>query len=299
LAKVAVKDTHPADVRLEALAAIPGGLPDVSPSTFAFLRAQLPPDQPVSARIAAADVLAKSTLSGAQRTELVEALKAASPLEVDRLLSALEQAPEDELGLKVVAALKSSPALASLRTETLKPHHAKFSPRVHTAAEELYATLNVDAAKQRARLEEMLTSMAAGDVRRGQLVFNGTKAACSACHAIGYLGGNVGPDLTRIAQIRSDRDLLEAIVFPSASFVRSYEPVLVATKEGKVINGLIRKDSADEMVLATGPNEEARIARDAVEEIRPGTVSVMPAGLDQQLTTQDLADLLAFLKTCK
>ena len=59
-----------------------------------------------------------------------------------------------------------------------------------------------DAAKQKAHLEELLTGVAGGDIRRGQAIFNGTKASCSACHAIGYLGGRVGPDLTSIGQVR-------------------------------------------------------------------------------------------------
>ena len=129
-------------------------------------------------------------------------------------------------------------------------------------------------------------------------MFNSTKAACSACHAIGYLGGKVGPDLTHIGKIRNERDLLESIVFPSASLVRSYEPVQVTTKTGKVYNGLIRKDAPDEIVLATGANQEVRIARDDIEEMQPSKVSVMPAGLDQQLTPRELADLVAFLKAC-
>jgi putative heme-binding domain-containing protein len=81
--------------------------------------------------------------------------------------------------------------------------------------------------------------------------------------------------------------------------VRSYEPVVVATKSGKVYSGVPRKNAPDEVVLATGANEEARIARDEIEEMSPGTVSVMPAGLDQQLTRQELADLFAFLKACR
>ena len=136
-------------------------------------------------------------------------------------------------------------------------------------------------------------------MRRGQAVFHSTKAACSSCHTIGYLGGNVGPELTQIGRIRSERDLLESIVFPSASFVRSYEPVLVTTRKGKVINGLVRKDTPEEVVLATGADQEARIARDDIEDIQPSKVSVMPSGLDQQLTPQELADLLAFLRACK
>jgi putative heme-binding domain-containing protein len=113
------------------------------------------------------------------------------------------------------------------------------------------------------------------------------------------LGGNVGPDLTKVGSTRSERDLLEAIVFPSASFVRSYEPWLVATKNGKVYNGILRKDAPEEVLLATGANEEVRIPREEIEEMQPSKISVMPAGLDQQLTPQDLADLVAFLKACK
>src|SRR4030095_8474378 len=49
-------------------------------------------------------------------------------------------------------------------------------------------------------------------------------------------------------------------------------------------------------ILATGVNAETRIARADIAELRPGTVSVMPQGLDEQLSKQELADLLAFLK---
>jgi len=130
-------------------------------------------------------------------------------------------------------------------------------------------------------------------------VFHSEKAACFTCHAIGYRGGNVGPDLTKVGQVRSERDLLEAIVYPSASLIRSYEPVVVATSDGKVANGLLRNETSDEIVLVTGANQEVKIPRADIEEIRPGTVSVMPAGLDQQLGPQELADLVAFLKACR
>jgi putative heme-binding domain-containing protein len=139
----------------------------------------------------------------------------------------------------------------------------------------------------------------AGDIRRGQAIFNGAKAACASCHAIGYLGGNIGPDLTSIGQVRTERDLLEAILYPSASFVRSYEPIVVVTKSGDDYSGVLRKDATDEVVLATGVNAEVRVARSDIAEMRPGAVSVMPQGLDVQLSRQELADLLAFLKNTR
>jgi putative heme-binding domain-containing protein len=73
----------------------------------------------------------------------------------------------------------------------------------------------------------------------------------------------------------------------------------VRTKSDEQVNGLVRKESADEIILATGPNTEVRIARSDILEMRPGTVSIMPAGLDEQLSRQELADLLAFLKATK
>ena len=93
--------------------------------------------------------------------------------------------------------------------------------------------------------------------------------------------------------------MLESIVFPSASFVRGYEPMLVVTTDGKSHNGLLRKDAPDEIVLVVAADKEERIPRSEIDAIEPSKVSVMPAGLDQQLTVQELADLVAFLKACK
>jgi putative heme-binding domain-containing protein len=73
----------------------------------------------------------------------------------------------------------------------------------------------------------------------------------------------------------------------------------VTTKGGEEYSGVLRKDAADEVVLGTGPQTEVRIARADISEMRPGRVSVMPQGLDQQLSKQELGDLLAFLKATK
>jgi putative membrane-bound dehydrogenase-like protein len=299
LLRLGQNNNTPADVRLGALAAVPGGLTKMEPSLFTFVRSQLNRDFPAATRSTAAEVLSRAKLTSAQLVELTGSLKTIGPMELDRVLEAFAQSADDQVGKGLLAALKTSPTKAALRVGMLQPRLAKFGPGVRKQAEELYAALNVDANKQKARLDLLLTTLKNGDVRRGQLVFNSQKTACVACHAIGYLGGNVGPDLTHIGKIRSERDLLEAIVFPSASFVRSYEPVVVTTRDGRAFNGVIRKDAADEIVLATGVNQEVRLARDEIEDMQPSQVSVMPAGLDQQLTPRELADLVAFLKACK
>ena len=226
-------------------------------------------------------------------------MKGAGPLEINRLLGAYEQSSDDAAGMALVAALQESKAAKALRPEMVQPKLTKFSEKVRRAAEPLLASLGGDVADQRKHLEELVKTLPPGDVRRGQVVFNGKQAACATCHAIGYIGGHVGPDLTRIGGVRAERDLLESIVYPSASFVQSYEPVLVDTKGGDRQSGILKKNDADEVVLITGPEQETRIARSDVTEMRPSPVSVMPAGLDQQLTKQDLADLVAFLRACK
>ena len=253
----------------------------------------------MSTRAAAVEVLSKAHLAGEQLEQLAESLKIVGPMEIDRLLGAFEQSSDNEVGLKLLAALGDAPALSALRVETLKPRLAKFGPPIQKLAEALYARLEVGTTQQKARLEELLVSLPAGDIRRGQAVFNSKKAACASCHAIGYLGGRLGPDMTRIGQTRSDRDLLEAIVFPSASFVRSFEPVQVTTQDGRSFSGLLLKDAPDEVVLVKSPTEEYRINRDDIDEMLPGTVSIMPQGLDQQLSLRELSDLVAFLRACK
>jgi putative heme-binding domain-containing protein len=220
-------------------------------------------------------------------------------MELATLLPVFERSSEPAVGEALVAGLEGSKVLVGLGVEDLKKLLARFGPRVQEGAKVLIAGMEQEREGRHARLESLLSKVPRGDIVRGQAVFNGPRAACSSCHAMGYLGGKVGPDLTKVGSIRSDRDLLEAIVYPSASFVRSYEPMLVATTDGRVLNGLLKKDGAEEVVLAIDATQEVRIARSEIEEMKAGEVSVMPAGLDQQLTEEQIADLVAFLKAAK
>ncbi len=299
LVAIAEDPKQPADLRASALAAVPGGLAKPTPSVFAFLLAQLDHERPTALRTTAADVLARAKLTPEQLLKLADALVAVGPLELDRLLFAFEQSTDASLGKTLIERLATAGAVGSLRADAIKNHIAKYGLEVQQAAQALYTRLNVDADKQKAKLDQLASTLSAGDVRRGQLVFQGDKASCYACHAIGYRGGDVGPDLTKIGTVRSERDLLESILYPSASFVRSFEPIAVATSDGKIHNGLLKGETADEIVLAVGVNQVERVERSKIDEIAPSKVSVMPAGLDQQLTPQELADLVAFLRACR
>jgi hypothetical protein len=97
-----------ADIRLDALASVPGGVSEVDSSLFDFLLANLASTQAVASRNAAASVIAKAKLNEGQLTALADALKGIGPLEVPKVLPAFEHSPSEALGLRLVAALKES-----------------------------------------------------------------------------------------------------------------------------------------------------------------------------------------------
>jgi putative membrane-bound dehydrogenase-like protein len=301
LLRIAASPRAGASLRLEALAAVPGGLESVNSPTLDFLLDQLKSDKPVADRSMAAEVLCRAGLGSEQLAALTDALKYVGPLELGRLLEAFGQSSSERVGRRLVEALFVAPARSSLRAESLRPRLARFGNAVLQSAEPLFAAIEADWAGQRTTLERLLASMKdkPGNVRRGHELFHSEKLGCSACHIIAYVGGNVGPALTQIGRLRTENDLLESIIFPSASLVQGYESVAVATTDGRVFNGVIVKNAPEAIVLATGPNQDVRLAREQIETLKPSRVSVMPDGLAQQLSPQELADLLEFLKTCK
>ncbi|HET6409876.1 MAG TPA: PVC-type heme-binding CxxCH protein [Chthoniobacteraceae bacterium] len=152
--------------------------------------------------------------------------------------------------------------------------------------------------KQRARLDELAQYLKSADATRGAEIYRSAKGLCTTCHAMSNTGGTLGPDLTKIGAIRAERDLLEAIVFPAASYVRSYEPLMVKTTSGDQL-GILKKEGAHEIVLSNGPASEVSISRKDIVSVQPGSMSLMPQGFDGIFTPQELADLVAFLRAAK
>ena len=191
---------------------------------------------------------------------------------------------------------KSPSALGTLGEDRLKSLLRGYPEPVQERSKPLFQQLQ-NAQRERIerleKLEPLLT--AGGDVGRGRRLFFGEKVACSSCHTIGTEGREVGPDLTGIGAIRSGHDLLEAIVFPSASFVPGHEVFNVDT-ENERLSGVIKSQSREAVVLITGPDGEVRIPRGLVKAVTPSKVSLMPEGFDDQLTRSELTDLLAFLR---
>jgi putative membrane-bound dehydrogenase-like protein len=299
LIELARDSNYPDSVRLDAIAAVSDSLPELDDASFEFLLGAVDSSRSPAQRTAAATVLGRARLSPSQLEKLLQVLPALGPMELSRATAAFENASDETLGLKFINALKKSSGLKSLRADTIKVRLAKFPPAVQKEGEQLMRVLNVDVGQQKARLEQLQEALVGGDRRRGQAIFNGTRAACATCHTIGYLGGQIGPDLTRIGSVRTERDLIEAIIYPSASFARAYEPVIVETRDGEEHSGIVKRETPESVLLLTGPGVEQHLARSDIDTIRPGAVSIMPEGLDEQLTRQELADLMAFLKSLK
>jgi putative heme-binding domain-containing protein len=116
---------------------------------------------------------------------------------------------------------------------------------------------------------------------------------------MGYIGKEIGPDLTRIGQSRTAAALMEAILYPSARLEQSYQSTRLLTIDGQIHNGLLRSQSADSVELLLNAERSVVVPRDEIERMEPSDVSVMPQGIDKLLSNQELADLLALLQSAQ
>jgi putative heme-binding domain-containing protein len=78
-----------------------------------------------------------------------------------------------------------------------------------------------------------------------------------------------------------------------------YEPVMVATTDGRLLTGLVRSDTETTLVIEDAEAQRITIPREEIEERRKSDVSLMPNGLAEGLTPQDFADLIAYLETLR
>ncbi|HWB98280.1 MAG TPA: PVC-type heme-binding CxxCH protein [Bryobacteraceae bacterium] len=301
LARIADDGSAPDRLRATALGVLVVRKPQLSEGQYQFLAARVTGNAEAVLRQTAAQALGRSTLSKAQLLTLAKQyLPQADPLTLTTLLECFRKSNDPEVGSALIAVLrKSSGALGSLGEDRLKAILAGYPAATQEESKPLFVQL-ANAQKERIQKLQQLAPLltAGGDVGRGRHIFFGEKVGCSGCHTIGREGGHVGPDLTGIGAIRSGHDLLEAVVYPSASFVPGFEVYNVDTGLDR-LTGVIRSQSRDAVVLVTGPNGEVRIPRSKIGGMARSTVSLMPEGFDQTLSKEELTDLLAFLQSEK
>ena len=140
-----------------------------------------------------------------------------------------------------------------------------------------------------------------GDSRNGELLFFDAKGiGCVKCHAAnGHGTANIGPDLTGLALKYDKTEIIRSVVEPSTRIATGYQPVLLATHDGKVISGLVRTETDAYLEIVDGETRLTRISRSDIEERKVGDVSVMPAGQVDSLKPVEFADLISYLMSLK
>lgn len=300
LEKTLQRSTSDELLRCQILAAYPAGINVLADDDFRLVSKRLASTFAPAERAVAMECLQRSKLSEDQLLVLAKQIDQLGPMELSRVLSLLEGCHSPIVNEQLVSALEKSAVTQSMPGDRFQRHFLNHPAEIRDSALMRLAKLTDSTLEQRKqRLDDILSKLGPGDPLRGFQIFHGTKASCGACHEIGYRGGNVGPDLSRIGSIRSRRDLVEAILYPSVSFVRSYEPVAVMTVDGEVVSGLMVEETVDAVTVIQAADQKARIKRSDIEEIRPGKTSVMPAGLEQALSLEELADLIALLESSK
>ena len=173
-----------------------------------------------------------------------------------------------------------------------KPWFDWFEKAHPQEAKALAASSAADAASWRQRLVKV--DWPAGNADRGRQVFE--RRTCHQCHT-----GNskLGPDLAGAAGRFSRDDLFTAIVDPNKDVSPLYQTTQMITESGKVYHGLVVYASPDGTLLQTGPNTTVRIADDTIIESRKSRQSIMPTGLLNEVSDEELADLFAYLKTLR
>ena len=132
----------------------------------------------------------------------------------------------------------------------------------------------------------------AADPARGREVY---KSICIKCHRFAGLGAQVGPDLVTV-QNRPKKSLLEDILVPNKTIAQGYEAYVVETTNG-ILDGVLGAQTPTTVALRHEDGKEDIIQRKDIKQMYVTNVSAMPGDLEKQISKQQMADLLEFLKT--
>ena len=217
-----------------------------------------------------------ATLGPSVRREAAEALLA-RPERVKELLSAIAQN-------KVIAGQMDGSRLEQLRKY---PDAAVRKQAMRLLAGQV-------AVERQKIVDEYKSALdLKGEPSRGKLAF---KKTCATCHRLENEGVEVGADLQSVLPNKTPERLLVDILDPSREVDPRYLDYVVVLTSGRVATGLIAAETAASVTLRRADKAEETILRSQIESITGTTRSLMPEGLERQLSRQDLADLIAYLQ---
>jgi putative membrane-bound dehydrogenase-like protein len=163
-------------------------------------------------------------------------------------------------------------------------------PSIASRAKALFQSAGGDRAKVVAAYRDALQLQ--GNPGKGREYF---EDACARCHSPRREGGRIGPDLAGINN-KTREELLEAILNPSAAIEPRYVNYIVTTTDNRTFDGVLASETAGSITLRGGTEDDVTILRARIRDIRSSSISLMPENLEEGLSRQGLADLIAFLR---
>ncbi len=137
-----------------------------------------------------------------------------------------------------------------------------------------------------------------GDATRGAVLFR-EQGTCTKCHTVGLSGKQVGPDLTEIGSKLARQAMFVSILDPNAAISFDYETHNVLLDDGRAISGILISETDDGITIRTAEGIDRSVSRSEIDDLTRQSVSMMPSGLAQNMTTQQLVDLVEYLMTLK
>ncbi len=252
-------------------------------------RQLLTAEQPVEIQIACVQTMQKSGNAGIPEV-IFESWSELGPQvrqpALDLLLRRIKSTKQ------VLVAMKQgriSPAVIDLdRRVRLLKHQDETIKKL---AEELFGgAVSADRQEVARKYSAALTMQASA--KRGVEVFD---RSCAKCHRVDGRGYEVGPDISDVRN-RSTEAILYDILDPNRAIDPKYTDYIVLTEDGQTFTGLISAETTAAVILRQAENKQQTIARNKIEEMRASGRSLMPEGLEKELTVQQMADLLKYLK---
>jgi len=142
-------------------------------------------------------------------------------------------------------------------------------------------------------------ALAGGNAAEGRKIFfERAEASCLRCHRVHGEGGDVGPSQDGIGTRQTREYMLESIVLPNAKIAPGFETVIVTTKTGGSVAGILKSETDQELVLNSPEDGLIKVKKADIAKRERGQ-SGMPEGLGQVLSKRDLRDLIEFLSSLK
>jgi putative membrane-bound dehydrogenase-like protein len=253
-----------------------------------LFKSLIDPKQPEPVQAAAVRALGRIAGSGIG-TFLLDRWRAMTPAVREDAASAMLVDPERPKLL--VAAIKSD----SVQPWTLsfRVKRSLLMSRDEVLREEARTLLEDKAGEREKVLKRYEAALEMkGDIGKGQQVFD---RVCSKCHRLNGSGHEVGPDLATVRN-RSPQLILPDIIMPNKSIAQGYESYVIETKSNGIIEGVLGPQSPTTITLRHEEGKEDVIRREDIVAMHVTNLSAMPADLDKQVSVQEMADLLKYIK---